>query len=110
MFQKSMKLKSWIFKELKQLKAIFHFQLNESLPPHPIPVPTPASAHPLGSISSPYNYSPYRCHIAKALRHGPPIRRTREKDENCVRSIIFGNKKEITKISSEFLKIELPCR
>ena len=40
-------------KEHKQLKIIYHFQLRESPPresppPHNIPIPTPASAHPLG--------------------------------------------------------------
>ena len=33
--------------ELAELKLVFYFQLKESLPPHPIHIPPPASA-PLG--------------------------------------------------------------
>ena len=35
-------------KEFKQLQVILYFQLKE---PHPIPIPTPASADPFGDAS-----------------------------------------------------------
>ena len=39
-------------KGLKRLKAIYYFQLKEFIPPHNIPSPTPAPAHPLGDTSN----------------------------------------------------------